>query len=77
MKPQTAAVLRLLERGPVTPLDALAEAQCLRLAARISDLRADGYRIDAELVTVNRKRFARYSLVPDPVQVTLFFADAV
>ena len=79
MKPSSAAVLRLLERHPegITPFDALAEARCMRLAARVSDLRADGYAIAAELVTTNGKRYARYTLVPDSVQVTLFFADAI
>jgi hypothetical protein len=79
MKPSSAAVLDLLRRHPegITPFDALAEARCMRLAARVSDLRADGYTIDSELVTTNGKRYARYTLVPDPVQVTLFFADAV
>jgi hypothetical protein len=78
LKPSSAAVLRLLERHPegITPFDALAEARCMRLAARVSDLRADGYTIDAELVTSNGKRFARYRLVTGPVQVALFFADA-
>lgn len=72
MKPSSAAVLRLLERGPVTPLQALEEAHCLRLAARVSDLKAAGYRIDTELVTVGDKRFARYTLRVEPVQVTLW-----
>ena len=40
-----------------------------------SDLRAEGYPIVTEWV--GAKRHARYRLVPDPVQVTLFFADAV
>jgi hypothetical protein len=29
------------------------------------------------MVSRDGVRFARYSLVPDPVQVTLFFADAI
>ena len=77
MKPQTCSILRLLERGPVTQQDAIREVACYRLAARIADLRADGYTIRSEQVSRDGVRFARYSLVPDPVQVTLFFADAV
>jgi hypothetical protein len=73
---QTTDILRILKlRGTITPLEALDEVGCFRLAARISDLRAEGYPIVTEWVGV--KRHARYRLVPDPVQVTLFFADAV
>lgn len=62
MKPQSAAVLRLLERGPVTAQDAIRELACYRLAARVADLRADGIRIDAEQVNLDGVRFARYRL---------------
>jgi len=80
MKPQSAEVLHLLRTMPVsgvTQQDAILFCQCYRLAARIADLRADGYNIESELVTQGGVRYARYRLVPDPVQVTLFFADAV
>jgi hypothetical protein len=50
-------------RGGVTPMDALREAGCMRLAARISDLRAAGYHITTEYVNVNGRRFARYHLM--------------
>jgi hypothetical protein len=74
MPPSSAAVLRLLRSHPegVTPLMALEEARCLRLAARISDLRADGYPIRSELVTKGDKRWARYVLVEQPVQLVAF-----
>lgn len=65
MKPQTRAVLALLERHPegVTPLDALDEAGSFRLGARVYELKADGYDIETELVrTPNGKRIARYRL---------------
>jgi hypothetical protein len=79
MKPQSRDVLELLRRHPqsgVTQQQAIAVLKCYRLAARVADLRAEGYDIVSESVTQGGVRFARYRLVPDPVQVTLFFADA-
>jgi hypothetical protein len=72
MKPQSRDVLTLLERGPVTQQDAIREVACYRLAARIADLRAEGYPIVAESVTQNGARFARYRLVTAPVQEALW-----
>jgi len=73
MKPQSRDVLTLLERGPVTQQDAIREVACYRLAARISDLRAEGYPIVAESVTQDGVRFARYRLVTgEPVQEALW-----
>ena len=80
MKPQSRDVLELLRKFPasgITQHDAITFCQCYRLAARIADLRADGYTIESTWETFKGRRFARYTLVPDPVQVTLFFADAV
>lgn len=65
-------VLRLLrEAGP----DGLTQLQCLargggsRLAARIADLRAEGYLVESRLVTVPTRgapaRIARYELHED------------
>jgi hypothetical protein len=75
VKPSSAAVLRLLrERGPdgVTALDALAEAHSLRLAARVADLRADGFRIVSEAErTGGGKRVARYRLIERPEQLEM------
>nr|WP_294525791.1 helix-turn-helix domain-containing protein [uncultured Rhodopila sp.] len=43
---QSAAILRHLRRNPsITPLDALRHYGCLRLGARIWDLRQAGHRI--------------------------------
>ena len=36
------------EKGPITPLDALSKFGCMRLAARIKDLRDKGYSIITE-----------------------------
>ena len=42
--------------GSITPIDALREFGCLRLSARIADLKKDGYVIVTEMVT-DRNRF--------------------
>lgn len=74
MKPQAHAVLSLLqrygERG-VTQQDAIREIACYRLAARISDLRADGITVRSELVGSNGHRYARYHLVEQPEQMAV------
>jgi hypothetical protein len=63
-----AAVLRLLRlRGAegVTPLLALQEVGCFRLA-RVFDLRAMGHRIERQWVTTpGQSRVARYVLVEE------------
>ena len=55
------------EHGSITAMDAIREFGCLRLAARISDLRWDGYNIETEFeFGENRQgdsvRYARYYL---------------
>ena len=43
---QTDKILRYMQtEGEITPLDALREFNCMRLAARISDLRKAGHKI--------------------------------
>lgn len=70
MKPQTEAIFLLMverqEKG-ITALDALREEGCLRLAARIDELRKAGCTITKTMeATPNRKQIARYVLVPPP-----------
>lgn len=67
-------MLRLLRAMPegVTQQDAITLASCYRLAARISDLRADGYEIASESVTYGGARFARYVLREEPQQLAAF-----
>ena len=80
MKPQSAEVLHLLRASGlngVTQQDAIRFCQCYRLAARISDLRAEGHVIESTSETYQGRRFARYRLNDEPEQVTMFFADAV
>lgn len=53
--------------GSITPLDALREFGCMRLASRINDLKNQGYNIISKMeINKNRYggtvRFARYTL---------------
>lgn len=63
-KSQNAEILRWLRRGQgLTPLEALQQFGCSRLAARIADLKEAGHPIVSELITLpNGKRVARYTL---------------
>ena len=64
---QKTAILDLLKRGPVTPMDALSKLGCFRLAARVQDLRDDGYAIRTEMIeTPSGKHVARYELEQRP-----------
>lgn len=68
-------ILDYLKSGrSLTPLSALDLFGCLRLGARIYDLKAEGYRIVSEQVeTPSGKHVARYSLlVAEPVQEALW-----
>lgn len=54
--------------GSISPVEALREFSCMRLASRISDLRHEGYAITKEMETSKNKfgetvRFARCRLV--------------
>jgi hypothetical protein len=46
----------------LTPLDALQDYGCFRLAARIAELRREGLDIECATETKNGKRYARYQL---------------
>ncbi len=56
----------LLSGRSLTPLDALQDFGCFRLAARVADLRREGLDIECRHVTRNGKRFARYRLRGTP-----------
>jgi len=57
----------------LTAYDALlGPAKCLRLAARIKDLRDDGHIIVTEMVRGDGKRYAGYRIVINRVRGTLF-----
>ena len=53
----------LRQHGEITPLDALDKYGCARLAARVHELRQDGYDIRDVGEQQGRKRWARYVLI--------------
>lgn len=56
---QKEKILEALESGVhLTPLEAMRYFGCIRLAARISELREDGYNIETNLIQV-RTRFVQ------------------
>ena len=60
---QANQILSALKRGEkLTPLQALRKYGCMRLAARIKDLRDAGYEINTTLTKTQGARVARYSL---------------
>jgi hypothetical protein len=69
---QSTAILLYLQSGrSLTAYDALRLFNCLRLAARIDDLRRDGHSIETVMVEGDGKRWAEYK-IGRPVQQTLF-----
>lgn len=60
---QTIRILSHLKRRPITPLQALDLYGCMRLAARVADLRERGHKIITEPLELNGKRFAKYRLI--------------
>ena len=62
MKSQNDKILAYIKRrGSITALDAV-RFGCLRLAARISDLRDMGVQINSKLEIKRKKTYARYTL---------------
>lgn len=60
---QTETILAHLQKGgSITPIDALRDYGCFRLAARIKDIRDAGHEIDMVLEGDGDKKWARYSL---------------
>jgi len=60
---QCTKILRHLQRNRrLTPLDALTSFGCMRLAARIRDLRKAGNRIITERITLQGISFAQYRI---------------
>lgn len=66
---QTYLLLARLERGPITPMEALSELGIYRLGARIWDLKNLGHKITKQMIRVINRRgeachVARYTLEP-------------
>jgi len=73
MDAQRDAILWHLERrGSITPIEALNELGCFRLAARIEELRRAGHRIHTTMEKRNGRRWARYVYEQRPQQAGLF-----
>lgn len=57
---QTESILQYMRTyGAITPLEALKDCGCMRLAARIADLKREGHRIKSEKVAVRRRDGSR------------------
>lgn len=68
---QCKMILRYMQDfGAITPIDAIREFSCLRLGARIWDLKHAGHNIKSELVASKNVygqtvRYSRYSLITE------------
>lgn len=63
MPSQTELIKQHLKEGnAITPLGALRRFSCLRLGARIYDLKKQGMDIHSHLVHINGHHFSEYSL---------------
>ena len=60
---QRTRILRHLKRGiAITQMSAYTQYRCMRLAARIEELRNAGHRITSRTLRRNGKRYACYRL---------------
>lgn len=65
---QTEKILRHIEEfGSITPVEALQEYGCMRLASRMCDIKRAGYPVRAVMETSRNRhgdpvRYARYSI---------------
>ena len=58
---QTEQIRKHLERhNSITPMQALERYGCMRLAARICDLKSDGFHVLSVPINKNGKRYAKY-----------------
>ena len=63
---QTNQILQILKSGRIlTPREADRELGCMRLAARILEIRDMGYNVLTTKITANGKNFAGYKLIED------------
>ena len=60
---QQEQLSKRLRKGWTTALDALKYCGCMRLAARVLEMRQDGLTIDSKWVEVGGKRFKSYRIV--------------
>ena len=60
---QRKRIWKHLQVAHITPLEALTLYGCFRLGARIYELRKEGKKIKTEMIEINGKRVARYSII--------------
>jgi Helix-turn-helix domain len=61
---QCRLILNHLKEWPITAMDALTLYKCFRLAARICDLKKEGYSIDKRMIeTMTGEKVAQYFLI--------------
>jgi hypothetical protein len=60
---QNEWILKTAKRKWVTPLDAYLGCGCLRLAARILELKKDGHLVTKKTIHSNGKHFAAYKVM--------------
>ena len=66
---QKEMILKYMQtEGKITPLDAIREFSCLRLSARIYDLKRDGHKIGSRMKT-NKNKFG------DPVSYSEYYLE--
>lgn len=69
---QNAEILHYLRKGQsLTAIEALNHFGCLRLAARIKDLRDMGHPIVTDTITRDGKQFARYWMARNQMEFNL------
>tara|TARA_R110000765_G_scaffold89550_2_gene170785 strand:+ start:179 stop:427 length:249 start_codon:yes stop_codon:yes gene_type:complete len=62
---QSNRILKHMQEGyGITPITALQNYGCFRLAAVVFDLKREGHNIKTTIVRENEKKFARYKLIP-------------
>lgn len=62
-KSQTDQILKHMQEGyGITPITALNNYGCFRLAAVVFDLKREGHDIKTTIIRENNKKFARYKL---------------
>ena len=66
---QKDLVLSHLMKGTITSMEAIYAYGITRLAARVADLRRDGWKISTKTIKKNGKSFAEYSLERQDEQV--------
>jgi len=60
---QNEWVLKTAKRKWITPLDAYLGCGCLRLAARMHDLKCGGHLVTKKMIHKNGKHFAAYRIM--------------